>query len=197
MMSAAQFRTAIFVLAMATGLSCREPNPTHGVSMGDPQPAAALKLTAANGERFDLAAQKGKTVLVFFGYTHCPDFCPNTLSEWAKAHQTLGKLGSKVRFVFVAVDPERDTPRVAHDYVMRFDSAFVGLAANADQLELLKTTWGFAAGKEEMPGMAHDNYGVMHPARSFVVDAKGRLTMYFPPGTRADDIAAGIKELIR
>ena len=80
---------------------------------------------------------------------------------------------------------------------MRFDSAFVGLAANAEQLEQIKTAWGFATGKEEMPGMAHDSYGVMHPAQSFVVDSKGKLIMFFPPGTKAADIASDLKELAR
>ena len=197
MKRATAVRLATLLLASAAGLSCREPNPTHGVSIGDPQPAAALKLAAADGALFDLAAEKGKTVLVYFGYTHCPDACPTTLSDWAKARRALGSLASKVRFVFVTVDPERDTPAVAHEYVMRFDSTFVGLATNADQLEQIKAAWGFAAGKEEMPGMAHDSYGVMHPAQSFVVDAKGRLIMFFPPGTKAVDIAADLKELQR
>ncbi len=196
-MRTAAVRSAFFLVASASLVSCREPNPTHGVSIGDPQPAAALKLTAANGTPFDLAAEKGKIVLVYFGYTHCPDACPTTLSDWAKARRELGKVGDKVRFVFVTVDPERDTPQLAHDYVMRFDSSFVGLAANAEQLEQLKTAWGFAAGKEEMPGMAHDSYGVMHPAQSFVIDSKGRLIMIFPPGTKAADLAADLRELAR
>jgi len=197
MTSAPTFRAAVSLLAAITLVSCREPNPTHGVSLGDPQPAAELKLSAAGGTVFDLAAQKGKTVLLFFGYTHCPDVCPTTLSDWAKAHRALGSLGAKVRFVFVAVDPERDTPQVAHQYAMRFDSTFVGLAANPEQLEQIKTAWGFAAGKEEVPGMAHDAYGVMHPAQTFVIDAKGRLIMFFPPGTNSTDLAADLKELVR
>lgn len=197
MTAATPLRLALSLLASVALAACHEPNPTHGVSMGDPQPAAPLKLSAANGTPFELSAEKGKTVLIYFGYTHCPDACPTTLSDWAKARRALGPLASKVRFVFVAVDPERDTPQVAHDYVMRFDSAFVGLAANVEELEQIKTAWGFATGKEEMPGMAHDSYGVMHPAQSFVVDAKGKLIMLFPPGTKAADIASDLKELAR
>ena len=124
---------ALALIAGAT--ACAKPLPMHGTMVTDPQPAPALVLTGADGTRFDLAAEKGKVVLIYFGYTHCPDACPTMLSDWAKVRRTMGKNGDHVRFVFATVDPDRDTPQVAADYAKKFDDAILGLAVERPDIE--------------------------------------------------------------
>ena len=146
---------------------------------------------------FDLGAEKGRTVLVYFGYTHCPDLCPTTLADFARARSMLNaKQRGAMRFVFVSVDPERDTPAVAHEYVLRFDSSFVGLAPSAAQLDSIKTAWGFAVQRDSMPGMQAGGYGVTHPAGVFVIDREGRVRLVFSPATKPDDIASDLKRMM-
>ena len=96
--------------------------------MPDPRPAPPLRLVEHGGRAFDLAAERGKVVLLFFGYTHCPDICPTTLADWRRVHAALGADTSRVRFVFVTTDPERDTPEVAQQYARQFHPAIIGLS---------------------------------------------------------------------
>lgn len=164
------------------------------MSIPDPQTAPALLIHDSRGQAFDLAAERGKAVLVFFGYTHCPDVCPTTLADFARARRILGVKSDRMRFVFVSVDPERDTPAATESYAWQFDSTFVGLAPTVAELDTIKSAWGFAVTKEEMPGMA--GYGVSHPAGLFFIDRSGNVRFVFAPGTKGEALAADLKRLL-
>ena len=180
------------VLSMA--LACGKDAPMHGMSLPEPQAAPALVLHDSKGRVFDLATERGKAVLLFFGYTHCPDVCPTTLAEFARARRSLRLSADRLRFVFVSVDPERDTPALTESYVWQFDSTFTGFAPTAAQLDTIKAAWGFAVAKEEMPGMS--GYGVTHPAGVFFIDRNGKVRFVFAPGTKSDDLAVDLKRLL-
>lgn len=184
------------LLAAGTvGVACAGEVPLHGMVIDPPQEAPAVRIADAQGAHFDMDAERGKrAVMVYFGYTHCPDVCPTTLADWARTRQALGAAASGVRWVFVSVDPQRDTPAVARAYALQFDSTFVGLSPTAAQLDSLQKAWGFAVFHEPTGGDS-TAYGVGHPAGTFVVDRVGRLREIFPPGTRAEDMAADLRRL--
>lgn len=206
----------ICVLALSAGLlggtsGCGAPAPMHGVVLTQPAMAPPLRLRDARGATFDLASERGTPVLVYFGYLGCPDVCPTTLADWARVRRMLGPAGGRVRFVFVSVDPQRDTPQATAAYTWQFDSAFVGLAPTAAELEPIQKDWSFQTFREELPAaMDHrpsgqpgasppDStraYGVAHPAQTFVIDRMGKLVMFFPPGMKPDDIAADLRRLM-
>ena len=183
--------------AAATILACGGGKPPeHGTLIENAAPAPALQLTDAAGRPFDLAAQHGRKTFVFFGYTHCPDACPTTLTDWARARALLGSKGGAVHFVFVSVDPARDTPEIAAHYARQFDTTFTGLVAAGATLDTIKTAWGFAVEREEMPGMKPGDYGVAHPAGVYFVDGDGRMKFVFAPGSTPQEIASDLQRLM-
>jgi protein SCO1/2 len=189
-----RFTALIALTALAAG--CGGGVPLHGMVIDPPQEAPIVRVTDADGAIFDLDKERGaRSVLIYFGYTHCPDVCPATLADWARAKKVLGGAADGVRFVFVSVDPERDSPPIARDYARQFDPSFVGLAPTAAQVDSLKTAWGFAVMRDSTPEMKKGEYGVMHPAGSFVIDRAGRIREIFPPDTKADDIAADLRRI--
>ncbi|MHB1297616.1 MAG: SCO family protein [Gemmatimonadaceae bacterium] len=177
------------VLAVA---ACGEP--LRGIVFESPEPAAPLVLTDASGARFELAATRDSLVLIYFGYTHCPDVCPTTLSDWAAARRALGDRASKVKFVFVSVDPQRDSPELAHAYARQFDSSFVGLTGSDAEIEALKASWHFAAYPEG--DTRTRDYSVAHPAHTYVVDRQGRLRVLYEPGVRGEELAKDLRKLL-
>jgi protein SCO1 len=178
-----------FALVLA---ACGEP--MKGIEIRDAEPAAPLVFTAFDGTRFDLAAEKGKIVLVYFGYTHCPDVCPTTMSDWVRAKRALGDKAEQVRWVFVSMDPDRDTPELALSYARQFDPAFLGVTGTTEELEALKRAWGIAAYPE---GDTRENdYTVAHPAHTFVVDVDGRLRYLYEPGVSGEDLAKDLRKLL-
>jgi protein SCO1/2 len=192
-------RTVLRAFAIAAAVAvtaCTAKPPEHGTYIQDPELAPALRLTDAAGHAFDLAAQHGRLTFVYFGYTHCPDACPTTLTDWARAKALLGSKGAGVHMVFVSVDPARDTPEIAAHYARQFDSTFTGLVASAAQLDSIKTAWSFAVEREEMPGMKPDAYGVGHPAGVYFVDGDGRMKFVFAPGSKPEEIASDLKRLM-
>jgi protein SCO1 len=188
--------TLAIAAAAFTALGCRREPPQHGMLIVDPQPAPALRLADAQGRAFDLGARKGDITFVYFGYTHCPDVCPTTLGDWARARASLGPKGAAMNFVFVSVDPERDTPAIVQAYAHQFDSSFVGLVASVAQLDTIKAAWGFAVEREDMPGMKPGEYGVGHPAGVYFIDRDGRMKFIFAPGTKSAELASDMKRLL-
>lgn len=197
MLTTASFTRAFTALAAVTIVACgRGTPPEHGTLIQNPEPAPALRLTDAGGQPFDLSAQHGRLTFVYFGYTHCPDACPTTLTDWARARALLGSKGAAVHFVFVSVDPARDTPALAAHYARQFDSTFTGLVASGAQLDSIKAAWNFAVEREEMPGMKPDEYGVAHPAGVYFIDGDGRMAFVFAPGSKPEEIASDLKRLM-
>jgi protein SCO1/2 len=185
-------RCALAAAPLLVIAGCQEP--LRGIVFEDPEPAAALVLTDAEGTAFDLAAQRGAVVLVYFGYTHCPDVCPTTLSDWASARRALGEDAGQVRFVFVSVDPGRDTPELSLAYARQFDPTFVGLTGTDAEIEALKTAWRIAAYPEGDPRTR--DYTVAHPAHTYIVDTEGRLRVLHEPGVRGEELAEDIRKLL-
>lgn len=174
--------------------------PYHGVAYDPPGAAPALHLATAAGGAFDLAratADSGRAALVFFGYTHCPDVCPTTLADWARVKRLLGADAARVRFVFVTVDPERDSAAAVARYVAQFDPAFVGLAPSRAALDAAERAWGVASYREEpAAGGGGAGYTVAHPAQVFAVDPAGRLRLFYGLGARPADVADDLRRLL-
>lgn len=179
------------LLLVVSLAGCREP--MHGVVIGDPEPAPPLVLTPPGGAAFDLAKQRGSIVLIYFGYTHCPDVCPTMLSDWARAKRAIGEDSTKVRFVFVSVDPERDTPEIAAAYAKQFDRSFIGLSGTPAEIEAMKRAWKIAAYPEGDPRTK--SYTVAHPSHSFLVDEEGVLRLMYRPGVRSEELAQDLQRL--
>lgn len=151
-----------------------------------------FKLTDPEGRQRTLADFRGKVVVMFFGYTQCPDACPTTLSELAAVMQTLGADAAHVQVLFVTIDPERDTAALLAQYVPAFNPAFLGLRgdaqATADVAKEFKVLY------QKQPGTSPGNYSMDHSAGTFVFDPDGRLRVYVsygaPPQVFAHDIGA-------
>ena len=155
-----------------------------------------VRVVDADGATFDMDKERGsRAVLLYFGYTHCPDVCPATLADWARAKKALGSGAERVRFVFVSVDPDRDTPQLTRAYARQFDAAFVGLSPTAAQVDSLKASWGFAVMRETTLEMKKRVYGVTHPSGSYLIDRAGRIREILPRETKADDIAADLRRI--
>ncbi len=175
--------------------ACAE-RPWHGIVLDPASAAPPIALAGAAADpttRFDLASANGSVVLLYFGYTHCPDVCPTVLSTWARAKRTLGADTTGVRFVFVSVDPQRDTPDLSSAYAKQFDKSFMGTSPTEDELKRFVRDWGMAAYPEGDPRT--NDYTVAHPAQTFVVDAEGRLRLMVPAGVTSDDLADDIRRL--
>ena len=181
------------LLAVAATAACEDRASFRGVALDPPEPAPALRLASAGGDAFDLAAQRGSVVLLFFGYTQCPDVCPTTLAEWAQVRRALGDDAERVRFVFVSVDPERDTPAIARDYARRFDSTFVGLVA--DSVTMARLTPDFHLAAHAVPSAAGE-YTMSHGSHFLVYDPRGRLRVLHTSGSTADDVRADVARLL-
>ena len=174
---------------------CAE-RPWHGIVRSPADRAPALVLAGATdlpGTRIRLDSLRGEVVVLYFGYTHCPDVCPTTLADWARAKRALGADTTGIRWIFVSVDPTRDSPAEARGYARQFDPAFMGTAPTDAELALLLKDWAIAAYPEGDPRTL--DYTVAHPAHTFVVDADGRFRLMIPPGVRADDIADDLRRL--
>ncbi|SNX27823.1 protein SCO1/2 [Polynucleobacter meluiroseus] len=155
-----------------------------------------FSLLDPNGQTKTLADFKGKAVVMFFGYTQCPDVCPTTLSEMQQAMTLLGPQAEQVQVLFVSIDPERDTPEILQQYVPAFDSRFMGLRP-ADNAALEKVTKDFKIYYKKIPGASPGSYTMDHTAGSYAFDPTGRLRLYIKHGQGAETLAQDLKELLK
>jgi protein SCO1/2 len=142
-----------------------------------------------------LADFRGKVVVLFFGYTQCPDVCPTTLAALADALKQLGTDADRVQVLFVTVDPGRDTAEILSNYVAAFGPSFVGLRGDAEAIA--RTAKEFKILYQKQPGRTPESYTMDHSAGSFVFDPQGRLRLYVGNGQGADVFAHDIRELLR
>jgi protein SCO1/2 len=154
-----------------------------------------LALTGHDGKPRVLADFRGKAVVVFFGFTHCPDICPTTLADAAQVMKALGKDAERVQVLFVTVDPERDTPELLAKYVPAFDARFLGLTG--DPASVQKAAKEFKIYYEKRAGKTPGEYSVDHSAQSFVLDPQGRLRLFVRHDRIAQDLAEDLRTLIR
>ena len=153
-----------------------------------------LTLTDHTGTPRTLADWKGKVVVVFFGFTQCPDVCPTTLATMRDVMERLGPDSDRVQVLFVSVDPERDTPAVLGPYVTAFDKRFVGLHGDKDAIA--RAAREFKVFYQKVPGRTEGTYSIDHTAASYVIDTKGRLRLYVRHQQPAEDIAADLRTLL-
>jgi protein SCO1/2 len=167
----------------------------HGGELSPPRPAAPIELTDQHGRPFSLKEQAGNLVVLYFGYTSCPDACPTTLSDWMALKEALGQDAARVRFVMVTVDPERDTPERLAQYLAFFDPAFIGLTGTPEQTQAIAQAYGIVAVKRQFDESAM-GYLVDHTTSTFVVDTKGRLRLVYAHGTDPELIADDLRHLL-
>lgn len=151
-------------------------------------------LTDHTGKARTLADFRGKVVIMFFGYTHCPDVCPTTLAELKGVKEKLGEDGKRMQVLFVTVDPGRDTPQLLASYVPAFDPTFLGLYG--DSAAIAKVAKDFRVFYQKVPGKAPGDYTVDHTAGSYVFDPQGRLRLFVREGDPAS-LVADIRTLLR
>jgi len=151
-------------------------------------------LTDHSGHAHTLKDFRGKVVALFFGYTHCPDVCPTTLSEFAMALKQMGNEAQKVQVLFVTVDPERDTPELLAQYVPAFNPTFLGLYT--DPKSLGKLAAEFKVVFQKNVGSDPKNYLIDHSAGTYVFDPQGRLRLLIPYGSKPTNIAADLHMLL-
>jgi protein SCO1/2 len=170
------------------------PYRYQGSLIDPPAPAADFTLTDQNGQPFRLSDQRGKVTLVFFGYTHCPDVCPITLASYTKIHERLGEQADQVRFVFITVDPERDTVQQMHDHLANFDPAIIGLTGSSDELEPVWKDYGVFLDAHHGTGV--ENYDVDHSSRIYAIDAQGNWRLTYPAELNWQAIAEDVIHLM-
>ena len=154
-----------------------------------------FELTAPDGKPQRLADFRGKAVVMFFGYTQCPDVCPTTLAALADAMKQLGTDADRVQVLFVTIDPERDTPALLSQYVPAFDPRFLGLYGDADATA--RTAKEFKIIYQKVPGAAPGSYTMDHSAGTYIFDPQGRLRLYVSNAQGSDVFVHDLRELLR
>lgn len=171
-----------------------QPYTFHGTQFEPVRPVADFTLTDQDGQPVRLSDYRGKLVVLFFGYTHCPDVCPTTLARLNQVMRELGDAGEAVQVLFISVDPERDTPAVLKQFLSHFNPAFVGLTGQAEAVAAVYPAFGVYVKKEEAGSAA--GYLVTHTARLYVIDRQGRLVLTYPADAQVQDIVADLKHLL-
>jgi protein SCO1/2 len=193
-MKALTRRAALCAMALLAACSAEQKPAFKGIDITGAEYARQLNLPDASGKLRTLADFKGKVVVVFFGFTQCPDVCPTALAEIAEVKSKLGVDGDKVQSLFVTVDPERDTPEVIGAYVGAFGRDFVALRGTLEQTQ--------AAAKEfkvffaKVPGKTEGSYTMDHTAGSFVFDPQGKVRLFVRQGGGAEAMASDVKLLL-
>ncbi|HJR79429.1 MAG TPA: SCO family protein [Anaerolineales bacterium] len=187
----------LLVGAVAAGVFLfSKPESFRGTMYAEPYPPAPeIELTRDNGTSFRLSEMQGNAVLVFFGYTSCPDVCPTTMAELKQALEQLGEEEAKqARVLFITVDPERDTPERVQEYVDHFNPNFIGLSGQ--EAELAEVWKDYGVFRQIVQGSSASGYLVDHTARVTLIDQDGNLRLSYAFGTPVEDIVHDLKLLL-
>lgn len=157
--------------------------------------AKDFALTDHNGQARTLADFKGKVVVLFFGYTQCPDVCPTTMAELADVKKQLGQDGDKMQALFVSVDPERDTPALLKAYMTNFDASFLALRPTPEQLPGLAKS--FKMYYKKVDGKTPTSYTMDHSAGSYVYDPQGRVRLFTRYGSGTPALVSDLQQLLK
>ena len=193
-----QRRTALLSLAGTVAMlaGCAESKPQFkAVDITGAEYARDFQLPDVDGKVRSIKDFAGKAVVVFFGYTQCPDVCPVTLTEIAQAKKLLGPDGDKVQGVLITVDPERDSPEVLKAYVANFGSDFVALRGTPEQTAAVAKD--FKVFFKRVDGKTPGTYSMDHSAASYVYDPKGQLRLYTRYGSGPQALAEDLKLLLK
>jgi protein SCO1 len=190
------FTAATIALALLAGcdkLSSRQPT-FQNTDLTGLDYAKGFSLTDHNGKPRTLADFKGKLVVLFFGYTQCPDVCPTTMAEMAAVMKELGPSSDEVQVLFVTLDPERDTQQLLASYVPAFDKRFIGLRGTPEQIAA--TVKEFKFYYKKVPGKEPGSYSVDHMTGSYVFDKEGRLRLLLRHGKGPAPIVHDLRQLL-
>lgn len=165
-----------------------------GIDITGADYARDLSLTDPDGKRRSLAEFKGRVVVVFFGFTQCPDVCPTTMVELAAVKKQLGADGERVQGIFVTVDPGRDTPELLKAYVDNFGAGFVALRGSPE--ETLAAAKHFKVFFAKVPGKTEGSYTIDHTAGSYLFDPQGRVRLFTRHGTGPEALAHDLRLLL-
>ncbi len=173
--------------------------------------APGFAFTNQDRQTARLEDHRGKIVLIYFGFTHCPDACPKTLGTWKSVYNSLGAESDQVRFLFISIDPKRDTPERLKEFLNAYNSNFVGLTgsmAAIDDAALSYLVFKYADDEEAytsghqhsdstLPELTPNTYKIYHSSLTYVVDRAGKIALVFPLETSAQDVAADLKMLLK
>ncbi len=181
-------------LALPGCSSKAEPLPFEGNDITGSHLGRDLDMVDSTGQRRTLADFRGKILLVFFGYTQCPDVCPTAMAQAAQTMQLLGDRARDVRVIMVSVDPARDTPDILGAYVRAFDTSFIGLTGTPEQLD--KTARSFKAFYAKEPGPTPERYAMNHSSAFYLMDREGEARALLGPSLTPEDMAHDIELLL-
>ena len=187
--------TLVVLALIGFGLWWMRPPEMHGVVLQSPQRLADFTLDGSTGEPVSLSDFRGKPVLIYFGYTFCPDVCPTTLNDLTDMMEALGKKADDVQVIMVSVDPERDTPEQLASYLKYFDPRFIGMTGAKEDIDAAATQFGVFYEAHE--GTAATGYLVDHTSTVALVDEDGYLREIFSFDTPGEDIAADVGYWLR
>jgi len=182
-------------LAFLGGLLIGKPYAYQGSLIEPPIPAKDFVLTDQHRQPFHLADYQGEVVLLFFGYTYCPDVCPATLTDLKFIFDQLGEQSDKVKFVFITVDPDRDTPDQLERHLKLFNPNFIGLTGEFTELEKVWGDYGVYRAKQD--STSDTAYLVEHTARVYVIDQSNQLRLTFPFGMDREGMLKDIQQLLK
>jgi protein SCO1 len=191
-------RSLVLALAASCALAACKPvdKPSFvGADITGAPYARDFSLTDVDGQTRTLADFKGQVVVVFFGFTQCPDVCPSTLGELALVKQELGDAGRRVRPIFITVDPERDSAPILKAYMANFGADGVALRGTPEQTAAVAKE--FKVFFANVPGKTPDSYTVDHTAASFLFDAQGRVRVYSRYGSGPQALKADLQQLLK
>lgn len=184
-----------FVVVGVTGFLLAKPYNYHGTLIGTPQLAPEITLSDQHSQQFELRAQKGNIVLLFFGYTNCPDVCPATLANFKQLSDRLGPQAKDVRFVFVTVDPQRDTAQKMQEFLAKFNPDFIGLVGSAQDLAPVWKSYGVFV--QAQPVAGSDNYLEAHSDLIYLIDREGQLRLTYSNDAPVEDLLQDVQYLLR
>jgi protein SCO1/2 len=179
---------AALAVALA-GCALEEEHTFAGTLLDPPQPVADFTLDSVS-DAVRLSDFRGQYVLLYFGYTYCPDFCPTSMSAMARVRRELGGAADRVQGIMVSVDPGRDTPTILSQYVRAFDPTFIGLTGAAEAIDAAGAPFGLFY--EIREGSAASGYLVDHTTPTYLIDPEGNLLMVYPYDTPASGIVADL-----
>ncbi len=185
----------VLLAGLAAGVYFFRPHTFHGTVIQSPETSYDFTLTSANGD-VSLSDYKGKLVLIYFGYTYCPDVCPATLANVGQALRTIGESKAEdVQLIMISLDPERDTPEKLAEYVDHFYPSFVGITGTQEKIDEVASLYGIYYEKRD--GSDATNYLIDHTATLLVIDREGYLKLVFPFGVTVEEIADDLKYMLR
>jgi protein SCO1/2 len=191
-------RRSVMALGAAALLlaACKPNKPSFSsVDVTGADYAKGFELSDHNGQLRRLTDFPGKVVVMFFGYTQCPDVCPASMIELAQVKKLLGADGERLQALFVTLDPERDTPELLKAYMVNFDPMFLALRPTLEQLPLLAKD--FKIYYKKVAGKSLDSYTMDHSAGSYIFDTKGQLRLFTRYGSGVPVLAADIAQLLK